>query len=270
MDKLTQAEQKLIVQFQKWFEATGIELKVSELRKEIGIPPEGIQITDEDRKQLGSLSLTPKNLPFTVKGKITMCLRGCFAGTRELLEDGLPVLNNFYFREVLKAYVFFNQFLFEDVRASMPIDLRLKNLCNLGDARESLEEHLGIEGRDDFDPELAEIYINSQRELTAVFPITLSIHPEASQRDVLDFIKKSWDFIKILQDRRKNKSTKVLHSRTKINEPIKERNKLIYEFHLSGKSTKEIRKELVKRNQFLDDGHILKIISLEKNKHEKK
>lgn len=270
MDKLTQAEQKLIVQFQKWLEAKGIEAKVLELRKEMGIPLGGIQITDEDRKQLGSLSLKPKNLPFTENGKITMCLRGCFAGTRELLEDGLPVLNNFYFREVLRAYVFYNQFLFEDVRASMPIDLRLKNLCNLGDARESLEERLGIEGRDDFDPELAEIYINSQRELTAVFPITLGIHPEASQRDVLDFIKKNWDFIKIMQERRKHKSTKVLHSRTKINEQIKQRNKLINELHFNGKSTKEIRNELAKRKQFLDDGHILKIISLEKKKHEKK
>lgn len=270
MNKITQAEQKLIVQFQKWFEADGIEAKVLALREQIGIPPEGIPITEEDLKQIGSLSLIPKNLPITEHGKVTLCIRGCFAGTREFLEEGQSLLNNMYFKHLLRGYIFFNQFLFDEVRASLPIAPGLTSLCDLGDAKESMEEYLGIEGKHDYDSEMAEIYIDSQRRLTNVFPIAIHVHPEASQRDIIDFIKKNWSFIKTLQTRREDENTKVLHSRTKVNKSIKERNQLIYELHSKGRTTKEIRKELANKQQFLDDGHILKIISLGRKKHENK
>ena len=269
MNKTTQAEQKLIVQFQKWFETEGIEAKVLELREQIGIPPEGIPITDEDLKQIGSLTLTPQNLPFTERGKVIMCLRGCFAATREFLE-GQPLLDNMYFKHVLRSYIFFNKFLFDDVRASLPITLRLTNLCDLNDAKENLEEYLGTKEEEFDDPEMSEMYIGSQRSLTNLFPIALNIHPEASQRDIIDFIKKNWSYIKALQKRRKKENTRVLHSRTKINESIKERNELINKWHKEGRSTKDIRKKLANRKQFLDDGHILKIISMARKKHEKK
>jgi hypothetical protein len=270
MDRQTQAEQKLIVQFQKWFENDDIKSKVLELREQIGIPPEGILITDEDLKQIGSLSLRPENLPFSERGKVMMCLRGCFAGTREFLEDGQPLFNNMYFKHVLRAYIFFNKFLFDEVRASLPIALRLTNLCDLNDAKENIEEYLGTEEENYSDPEMTEMYVGSQRSLTDLFPIAINIHPEASQRDIIDFIKKNWPHIKALQTRRKNENSKVLHSRTKINESIKERDQFICELHKNGMSTKGIRKELANMQQFLDDGHILKIISKSRKRHEKK
>lgn len=268
MDELTQAERKLIVQFQKWFETEGIEQKILELRKELDIPLGGLPITENDRKQIGSLLLIPDKLPPTDKKTILARQRGCTVRIRELFKDGMPVLGSLYFRFVLRAYIFFNRFLFDEVRASLPYTLRVRNLCNLEDAKESIEEYLGVD--DDYDSELADMYINGRRELTNVFPIAINIHPEASQRDVVDFVKKNWIYIKHLQERQKSEHKKVLHSRTKINQPIRERNNLIYELCLQEKSTKEIRKELAQRNHFLDDGHILKVISLEKKKHEKK
>jgi hypothetical protein len=269
MNITTQAEQKLIVQFQKWFETEEIETKVLELRQQIGIPSEGIPITDEDLKQIGSLTLTPQNLPFTERRKVTKCLRECFAGTREFLE-ARPLLNNMYFKHVLRAYILFNKFLLDDVRAALPIALRLTNLCDINDAKENIEEYLGAEEEECNDPEMREMYIDSQRSLTDLFPIALNIHPESSQRDIVDFIKKNWPYIKALQERRKNENSRVLHSRTKINESVKERNKLINTWHKDGMRTKDIRKKLASQHLFLDDGHILKIISMARKKREGK
>jgi len=270
MEKLTQADKKLILQFQKWFETEGIESKILELREEMGIPLEGFLLTDKDREELGNIFLTPHALSSANNSKLTICLRGCFVGSRELLGDGRQLLNNTFFKQVLRVYIFFNQFLFEDIHASLPIHLRQTSLCDISDAYEDLYVQVGFEGEHAFDPELAKTYIDSQRSITELFPIALRIHPEASQRDILDFIKKHWTFIKILQEQQKDKNPKILYARTKTNQAIKQRNDLIYKLHNAGKTTKEIRKELAKNQYFLDDGHILKIISLRKRKPENK
>lgn len=94
MDKSTQAEQKLIVQFQNWFETNGIEAKALKLRRKLGIPPEGIPITERDRKLLGLFSLLPEKIAEKDVGKRLVLIRGAYVGTRELLENSLPVLGH--------------------------------------------------------------------------------------------------------------------------------------------------------------------------------
>jgi len=98
------------------------------------------------------------------------------------------------------------------------------------------------------------------------YPIAIRISPYASQRDLIDFIKNKgiWkNEIEFLQNKYKDKDIKIGKVKSK-NQDIQKRNEFIYKN--SDKSLKEIRKMLAQQKIFLDDGHIGKIISLEKQK----
>lgn len=97
-----------------------------------------------------------------------------------------------------------------------------------------------------------------------VYPISLGISPYASLRDILDFIRKTYKSkIKPLQEKYKSSASRVgkIKSRNKAKQ---DRNKYIYKNRC--KPLKEIRGMLAKRKLFLDDGHIGKIISIEKKR----
>jgi hypothetical protein len=100
------------------------------------------------------------------------------------------------------------------------------------------------------------------------YPIAIRISPYASQRDIIDFIKNKvvWKKeIEFLQNKYKDENIKIGKIKNK-NEEIQKRNDFIY--NNKHKSLKEISKMLADKNKnwIIDQGHIGKIISLEKQK----
>lgn len=98
------------------------------------------------------------------------------------------------------------------------------------------------------------------------YPIAIRMSPYASQRDLIDFIKNKviWKKeIEFLQYKYKSKDIKIGKVKSK-KQDIQKRNEFI--FQNSDKPLKAIRRLLAQQKIFLDDGHIAKIISLEKQK----
>jgi hypothetical protein len=97
------------------------------------------------------------------------------------------------------------------------------------------------------------------------FPLALRISPYATQRDLIDYIKVLYkDTIKPMQDKYLDKEVKIGKFRSK-KEHIKKRNAFIIENqHLPAKKIASlVAKEF---DEFLDYGHISKIIYLSKRK----
>jgi hypothetical protein len=61
------------------------------------------------------------------------------------------------------------------------------------------------------------------------YPVVLRIHPDASQRDIIEYIKTHWGLIKHYQDQYtdRNKDASFKNSKTKENLKLKERNDFI-------------------------------------------
>ncbi len=104
----------------------------------------------------------------------------------------------------------------------------------------------------------------------AYFPLAIRISPFATQRDIIDYIKKHFIVLKkwqemYLKDLKQGNVGKI----RKKKESIQKRNDFIYE---NRKLPRKKIMELVadKFKEYLDYGHIGKIISLEKNKRENK
>ena len=107
--------------------------------------------------------------------------------------------------------------------------------------------------------------IEYRENMRKLYPIAIRIRPEATKRDILDYINKMYKFeIKQLQQRYKEKSSKM--GLVKKKNPIKqERDELIYQNrNLSKKEIAKLVSEEYK--EYLDVGLIGKIISIQKKK----
>lgn len=109
------------------------------------------------------------------------------------------------------------------------------DVCRLVDAKSSREEELA------FFEATGKLF--NKRELN-VFPVHLMITPEASKRDVLDFINKNWQLVQAYMEKYK-REIPVLRKR-----PNKERDERIWELqHLGAKIVAEkINKEFSNTN----------------------
>lgn len=94
------------------------------------------------------------------------------------------------------------------------------------------------------------------------YPVAIRISPYASMRDIIDFVEKTYNpFIKELQDRHKMLDVEI--GKQRIRDPkIVARNNYIYE---NRRKSRKMIMRLVgeKFDEFLDEGHISKIISHE-------
>jgi hypothetical protein len=155
-------------------------------------------------------------------------------------------------------YEVFEQHLFYNFSPNTTMGHTLSyNLCRLEDVVDEKREYkMEREGGD--------VYEGSFEEADDIaYPLAIRFSPYASQRDIIDYIKKMYPLIKEYQDSLVDKNVKLGKVKTK-NKDIQKRNDFIYEN--KNKSLKEIRGLLAYKNTFLDDGHIAKIISLEKQK----
>ncbi len=100
--------------------------------------------------------------------------------------------------------------------------------------------------------------------LSYSYPIIIRINPYASEREIVDFIRKSYTReIKPIQERYKDENIRLGKIRKK-KQGIQERDDFVY--NNREKPYKEIRRLLGEQNIFIDDGLIGKIISRETKK----
>jgi len=98
------------------------------------------------------------------------------------------------------------------------------------------------------------------------FPLAIRISPYASERDILDYVKKMYPVIKHFQEDLKDKTSKIGKIKKK-KAGIKERNDFIYQNkHLPREEIMKLVGDKFGYYAVIDYGYIGKIISMEKKK----
>lgn len=164
-------------------------------------------------------------------------------------EFGLDI----FWEEMIENYIVYNNLNISVFTAPMSI-IDVKN-CFFGPFQYGKAE--------------AESSLDFLREISKTNPVALFIGPYASQREIIDYVKKLYKLtIKPIQNSYKNPKIKLGKIRKK-DEKITIRNEFIYQ-------NKDLpRKDIMKLvtdtfGEVLDYGHIGKIISIEKLKRENK
>lgn len=258
------SQQKLVVQLRKLADTDLFQNTVLKLRAELMIPRNGCEITEADLMDVGN----PFHIPQKVSGIIPFSRKEF---SERLIQGILPLIDKLavpgvFHSILLKNYVCFNDFLFEQAIHNFP-QSKFIGLCELVDARFEFE-HFDVVPKNDC--EFCKETSLLTTDILNKYPITIRISSDASQRDVIDFLKdnsKMFDAIKARYDDDNDRPT-VRNGKKKINEDKHTRDEFIYENR--SLSRKKIANLLAKKNIFLDIGSIGKIISLQKQKREKK
>lgn len=260
-EPLSQGERKLHNQLQKFSETETFQSAVQQIRNDAGIPPRGFVLTLEDRKCLADAFYLPQVIK---KGdEKRRMIKTINIGTNPLMK--ILGVSTLYYRILFKNYVCFGDFFHEEISNSLP-RAYYDDQCQLVDAREELYE---IVPENEEDPDMEHIYVEQIRRSAGQHPIMIRIRPDASQRDILDFIKRNGERIRILQEKYQNDiGLGVKHGKTRSNQKIRSRNNFIYQ---NAKLPLKQIAILLRTNGFpvLDEGHIGKILSLENKRRNK-
>lgn len=202
---------------------------IAEIRQEYGIPKDGFSTFEKKLNWENAIADENDRLgrDIEIAKKIDKI---CDKFNARFLSSQFVIENFLYFNKImLNPYSFAN------------------NLCYISDLKD--------------DKTLFEFNVMDSAD---VYPIVMGISPYARQRDILDFVKKIYKIgIEPLQKQYKSVDAKIGKIKSK-NPDIQKRNKFIYENR--NKSIKEIRALLANKKVYLDDGHISKILSLERKR----
>ena len=266
----TKAEDKVVLEFKKKIDTKEFNELILKIRRNLKIPISGVEPNDNDQKRLWDVLWKPtalNNDPSSRRNLIYTC-------NQELKKlKKFFVLENQFYKQILRLYIFYNRFLFNELAEQAPY-YSSKTLCEIEDAKIHLEEILPTDHfREELsealndnklslpeDDYLAKFYLVQLREKLEEYPIVIRIHPEAGQNVIIDFIKKNWKYIEAMQGQYTDKNQPSLkHGKTKVNPLVQKRNKLIIDSR--EKSAKEINALLRDEGiEPLDYAYISKII----------
>jgi len=263
----TKGEKKILLQFQRFSETDTFKKEVARIRKVCRLPKNGIKPTNDDIENLSNIFRTPDNYPPIKEGEPKFALKTLNLETKKII-DLLPI-SNLYLSSLVKHYIIFNKFFYDEL-GTLKDFFHTSNVCELGDAQMEFDEYAPSEDPEEFYGSFTiKGYIEMLENKLWEYPVVLRIHPDASQRDIMEYIKKHWQQIKHYQDKYadRNKQASFKNSKTKENSKIKKRDDFIY------KNRNLPRKEIMRMvtdefGETLDYGHIGKIISL-RNKRKK-
>lgn len=257
--ELTQGEKKLLLQFEKITKTDYFTNEIKRIRNELGIPQNGLKMTMEDYQNIGNPYYVPNGINKRIFDNYYYNLE-CDSELKNI--NGKLIINNDYFEQLLKTYIYYNQFLYSELRESESY-MENPNLCEVVDVRKETKDLILKK----YDPEISSFVDSYKMEIleykTSTYPISIRIHPGASQNDIVDYIKHNWKRINSLQLKYSGPETKIKNSKTKSNPEVEERN----DFIIKNKTLplKKIKSLLSKeKGIFMDEGSIGKIISLNK------
>ena len=222
----TQGQKKLRLHFERLIETDFFKDEVARVRRALDLPFEG------------SFS---ENLPRGVEIK--------YREETTALRNRLPVINDYLLKQ-LRDYIFYNKFSGQE----------LGDVCEIEDAETELGRYAVSEDPDSMGKN-PQIHNDNIEERLERYPVSVRIHTDASQRDVVEFIRKNWSSIASSQKSfRKGRKSSLKNSKTGV--AHKERDAFIYAHRdLSHKKLARLVSEQF--HESIDMGSVGKIISNE-------
>lgn len=268
--KLTKGEKKILLQFERFTETDLFKEEVKRIRKLIKLPTNGIEPKEDDLKKIGEIFRVPIDFHIQKDNKAGgHPMRTLNIETHKLMEQFS--IDNMYLKLLIKNYIIFNKFFYEELEEQKQY-LHTANVCEIEDAQSEFDEYAPSDDPDEFYASFSvKGYINMLENKLWKYPVVLRIHPDASQRDIIEYIKTHWAQIDYYQKQyaKRSKNASFKNSKTKENTKLKERNDFIYR---NKNLPRKTIMQMVNKDYGadLDQGSIGKIISLERKKREKK
>jgi hypothetical protein len=253
MKKINQSQQKLVNYLDEFIDSDYFQEIIIKLRKELGIPKNGLKEKIDYKNLYNYAFFIPKALKPNNSNK-TNILKSINVGLKDARKK-FP-LKDMSISIFFQLYLFYNK-KFYNTPKIIPNEV---DLCQVVDMLEFAEEYSY--------PILEENGVQFLKNYFNDNPVILKIHPNMTQRDLVGYIKDHWPIINAYQDRYKNTKLKLGKIRTK-NPSIKTRNDYIYKNR--NKTRSEIS-SLVSLNfpqelsNSIDAGSVGKIISIERKR----
>jgi hypothetical protein len=258
--EITQSAQQTLVFFEEFVRKEKVVDFIRKYRKRLNLPPNGISFTEKHEKELSN----PIDGFLYIPDEVRECLTGLdkekpvrIVKTCNLFVMEDMGVNSVYVKTLLRLYAYFNQTIESTVEAFNTWDdlLRMEHIPS---------ELSWFSNEDHFLLKCAYEHFASTGE---THPIALYINPEASQRQIQDFLSKNWGFIEAYR----KKSTGKITGLKKKSKGKQERKDFIYEHRdLPRKEIMRMANDQFPDLEHIDYGNVGKIISLEKKHREKK
>jgi hypothetical protein len=227
--KPTQGQKKLKIHFDRLIETDSFKAEVARVRRALELPHDNSGPTETSRGFMAKYN------------EETTSLR-----------DRLLVVNDYILKQ-LQDYIFYNKFSNQD----------LGDVCEIEDAETELARY-SVNEDPDSSAKNSHSHNDDIEEKLSRYPVSVRIHTDASQRDVVDFIEKNWSVIQSSQKAlRKGGGHSLKNSKTNV--VNKERDAFIYANR--DKSHKKIARLVHEKfHKPIDMGTVGKIISEEKKR----
>ncbi len=229
---------KIANQLRKLVDTDKFQSAVLAFRAALGIPSKGLEMTQRNRDHLGDPFYVPENSLWDKRSTRAKFIKqsNLFVSS---LESNLAVKSHIFLNQVIKGYAYYGSLEFDEVAKQMPWSEKTA-LCEFKDWKLMLLERFW---HGEVDPDLAPGFTEELIRGAEQYPLILRIHPDASQRDIISYIKENWNRIERAQSQYlvpKNNSVK--NSKITLNE---DNRKIVALVHLHPNSTlKEIKRLL--------------------------
>ncbi|HRH25267.1 MAG TPA: hypothetical protein PLQ20_02945 [Candidatus Paceibacterota bacterium] len=246
-DRKRQSHQKVLNYLDEFIDSDYFQNEVIRLRKKLGIPSQGLEISKELEENL--------NKPYPVYNFFQLPKE---LSEKSYLKDLNLAMKNIgkkikiydldinYF---LRAYILYNKKILNIIN-----DLTDADLAQVQDFYELLYDYP------------SEFTVDKIRNLFEYYPIVIKIHPSMTQRDLVDYVRNRWEYIEYLLGKHKNKDSKLGKVKRKKT-TIRERNAYIWENrNLPRKRIMGLLYDKYGPDTNIDYAYIGKIISLEKKR----
>lgn len=232
----TKGHKKMWRYFLEVIRSGAYQREIKKLRKKYGISKNFAQTTNSASE--GNLHMTDQDLDRAIRDDIEIL---CQKFSLHFVDWEDAVFNDLF-----------------GIKIEEDADLVGNNICRFLDLKlDILNEYF----TEDWQKRLSEAM---KSELKA-FPLAITISPYASQRDVIDYVKKMFPTIKVWMEKYKDKDVKIDRVKTKR---VAERDEFIYQNrNKTGKEIKRLVYDIFGAN--LPYNYIPKIISREKKRRQK-
>lgn len=243
-----QAELKVLHYLRELIDSGSFQAEIRKIRKKLGIPATGYPMSKDDEEALRERGFGALRTPSTIDKKIA---REARIALREVV-DAFPI-SSVFISHGFFLYLIHNKFFLQVFDEG----LFLNSICKLVDMRDKLVWTEGV----------PEVFREQMENLADTHPIAIFIRPEASQRDMTEYIREMRPYIEAYKQRYADEDSKVGKIRKK-NTRVQKRNALIYENrNLSSKEIMQLVHD--EFNEVLDYTYISKIIASRKRKEKK-